>query len=193
MTGADGGPVTEQEFALGGTTPVDDIMTRREAVWRPAGVVLGLGIYWVLYPSGLSRPLWVIYDIAGVAVTCGLAGAILGRVIARDRRAGDVWRVAALLGATVVALGVEYAAWPFSGHLTCAWTAGMIELGDTRNPVGMRVAAALPGVALILIRTLQPQIPQMGIHLYTLTALLLGSALGGTAAVAARLEGAPDE
>ena len=153
-----------------------------------------MGIYWVLYPSGLSRPLWVVYDIAGVAVTCGLAGVIVGRGIGGGQRPGDVWRAAALLGATVAALGVEYGAWPLSGHLTCAWTAGMIELGDRRNPVGMRVGAVLPGVGLVLIRALWPQIPQMGIHLYTLTALLLGTLLGGTAALAAaRLEGAPDE
>jgi len=152
--------------------------------WRVAGALIGLTVYWLLYPPHWPRTLWVLYDIAGVGVTCGLAGGILGHFVRRVRLEGDPIRVAALLIALVVAGGVQYAGWPFSGHLTCAWTAAILEASDHRNPRWYRLAAFAPGLVVILIRTFGPQMPRMGVHLYTLTAVAAATGLGGASLLA---------
>ena len=120
-----------------------------------------------------------MYDISALGVVCSLGGSLIGRLAARHLRCGDSLRALALLVCVLVGFGVEYAGWPFSGHLTAALTAGMIEAGDRSNPVWLRTGALAPAAAIALIRTLWPQIPEMDMHTYTATGLLLGAAIGG--------------
>lgn len=159
-------------------------MERRLWLWRLAFAGVGLVVYWFVYPSSLSRPLWLLYDVSAVGLTCSFAGSIVGRLAERESRPGDPIRAMALLAVVIVGFGVQYGAWPFSGHLVAATTAAVLEAGDTRNPHWFRVGIYVPVIALLLIRLLWPQIPRMAIDAHTFSGLLLGGAIGGTSLAA---------
>jgi hypothetical protein len=156
-------------------------MERRLWLWRLAFVVVGLVVYWLVYPSGLYRPLWLLYDASGLGVTCLFAGSIVGRVAQRASRPGDPVRGMALLAVVLVGFGVQYGGWPFSGHLVAATTAGVLENGDRRSRQWFRVGVCMPVIALLLIRLLWPQIPRMAVDAHTFSGLVLGAAIGALA------------
>jgi hypothetical protein len=89
-------------------------------------------------------------------------------------------RAASLL-VVVVGFGVQYAGWPFSGHLVAATSAAVLEAGDAGNPKWFRIGVFVPVTALLLIRLLWPQMPRMAIDADTFSGLLLGGVIGGLA------------
>jgi len=153
-------------------------MQRGLWIWRLGFALVGIGVYWLLFPSALQRPVFILYDIAAIGIVCSLGGSLVGRLVAGRLMGGDSVRALALLVCVLVGFGVEYGGWPFSGHLTAALAAGMIEAGDRGSPLWFRTGALAPAAVVVLIRTLWPQIPEMGIHAYTASGLLLGTAIG---------------
>jgi hypothetical protein len=140
--------------------------------------VVGTGGYWLLYRTDWRNPFLLLYDVPTLGLSFSLGGSVVGRLILQEARSGDVVRLPLLLTALVLALGVRYCGWPFSGHLLWAWTVALLEAGDAQNPLWFRFAVFVPALLLILIRTFRPQIPLMATHAYTVTALLLGTILG---------------
>ncbi len=153
-------------------------MERRLWLWRLACAAAGLAVYWLVYPSGLHRPLWLLYDASALGVTCSFAGSIVGRLAQRRTRPGDPIRALALFVLVIVSFGVQYAGWPFSGHLVAATTAAVLEAWDERSPGWFRIGVFVPVLALLLIRLVWPQIPRMAIDTHTFSGVVLGAAIG---------------
>lgn len=147
-------------------------------LWRLVSAATGVAGYWLLYRPDWREPFVLLYDVPALMLSFSLAGSVIVRFILRARQRGDGVRLALLLTMLVVALGVQYGGWPFSGHLLCALTAGILEARDVQNPGWFRLAVFAPAMLLILIRTFRPQSALMPTHAYTVSALLLGTALG---------------
>jgi hypothetical protein len=153
-------------------------MPSHPCFWRLSWAVLGTAGYWLLRRPDWTNPALLLYDVPTLALSFSLAGSVVGRLVVRQARKGDRALLALLTVLLGMALGVEHLGWPFSGHLLWASASAVLECGDRQNPRWFRVAALMPAVLLVGIRTFCPQTPLMGTRAYTVSALVLGAVMG---------------
>jgi len=156
-------------------------------LWRLVFAGVGIGGYWLLFRTDWSNPFLLLYDVPTLGLAFSLGGSLVGRLVLQEARRGEAVRGAVLLTALGLSLVTKCCGLPFSGHLVLVWTVALLEAGNAQNPRWFWLAAFVPALLLILIRTFWPQTLLMGTHAYTVTALLLGTLLGlGGLAVLAR-------
>ncbi len=154
-------------------------MERRGAwIWRLAGSAAAVAAFWLRYPPDWHNTQWLAYDAVALVVVGSFAGSLVERCVRRRWRTGDVTRAVVLVLVMLLGWLFQEQGW-LSPHVLCAWTLGLLEVGDRDNPRSVRAAFFAPTVMVVVLRATWPGHPMTPLDLYVLGALASGTFIGG--------------
>jgi len=130
-----------------------------QSVWvltRYPVLQLGLAflgtLSYCIYARSWRDMIHLVYDIpANVAVF-----AFIAQVVLECIADGPGWhcgtRFALIVGMTVVCAGRDFAGWGISGHLSCVLAVALVQMADSRLPVGERLLYWIPLPIVLAVR-----------------------------------------